>query len=462
MCSVLGDICAHLCTMLCWEQCCCNECLDTDVPFLEKHLTVPFVDAVLKSKRPGGQKPALDSGASVLSVTAQSFGTGDGLLSQMFRLTMTYHPANAGPKTIVCKMSPPNPKARLTGSLLSLFKYEDAFYRNDISSATKLNAPTCYYTGIGSYGRYCIFLSDFAPAKTEDQLVGLTIPQAEEALTQVSKLHAKYRGRVGEDPTLSWVLKQHDSSYFEVVFSEFKKKYKNMPSALASRGMNDPKEWEKLMECGRWLNDHGASVFIPFITSSLRRLDKKHFPSTLIHGDYRAENFLFPQNGLKDFMVFDFQLMKELNGMNDVSYMLISSMTVKDVSANERKLLMCYMKAMRANGADDLTWAEILIHYQISIATMVLITFFTVVDNVTADDAKTANMSKSYVRRCNMAVTSWNLMGCLKMILDKATDQDFAFTREELKSLIPKRYHDLFHSDEASSVDQSDVKVDEA
>jgi hypothetical protein len=113
----ITQICGHLCAMLCCETCCL--CLvPRDVPFLPSHLSVVFLDELLK--RPSGKdnKPVLTSDQSVISVEAKLFGTGDGLLSQMYRLNMTYSPSGAGPKTIVAKLSPPNPKARLTGSIV--------------------------------------------------------------------------------------------------------------------------------------------------------------------------------------------------------------------------------------------------------------------------------------------------------------------------------------------------------
>ena len=81
----------------------------------------------------------LSDDQSVVSVEAKGFGTGDGLLSQMYRLKLTYSPSGAGPATIVAKLSPPNAKARLTGSILSLFKYEHEFYTRGVAHKIGLN-----------------------------------------------------------------------------------------------------------------------------------------------------------------------------------------------------------------------------------------------------------------------------------------------------------------------------------
>ena len=88
-CETCNVICGHLCAMLCFETC-CTCFVPEEVPFRPSDLTLTFIDYVLK--RPSGKdnKPVLSDDQSVLSVEAQLFGTGDGLLSQMYRLSITY------------------------------------------------------------------------------------------------------------------------------------------------------------------------------------------------------------------------------------------------------------------------------------------------------------------------------------------------------------------------------------
>ena len=187
-CGAFGVVCGHLCAMFCFETCCACV-VPSDVPFRPHDLSLVFLDYVLK--RPSGKdnKPVLTDDQSVVSVEAKGFGTGDGLLSQMYRLKLTYSPSGAGPATIVAKLSPPNAKARLTGSILSLFKYEHEFYTRGVAHKIGLNIPRCYYSGLGDYGRYCILLEDFAPASPADQLKGLSKSEVAQTISQISKLH---------------------------------------------------------------------------------------------------------------------------------------------------------------------------------------------------------------------------------------------------------------------------------
>ena len=62
-------------------------------------------------------------------------------------------------------------------------------------------------------------------------------------------------------------------------------------------------------------------------------------------------------------MLFDFQLMKEVNGVTDIGYLLVSSMTVKERRVHEENLLVQYMNEMKKRGAADLTWEEIFVSY---------------------------------------------------------------------------------------------------
>ena len=91
-CGAFGVVCGHLCAMFCFETCCACF-VPSDVPFRPHDLSVVFLDYVLK--RPSGKdnKPVLTDDQSVVSVEAKGFGTGDGLLSQMYRLKLTYSPS---------------------------------------------------------------------------------------------------------------------------------------------------------------------------------------------------------------------------------------------------------------------------------------------------------------------------------------------------------------------------------
>ena len=173
---------------------------------------------------------------------------------------------------------------------------------------------------------------------------------------------AKYRGCVSEKEELSWVLKQDNDFYYSIVVKEMKKKAKSVERVMSRDLQLKPKQYQHMLNVVQWLEKNG-DLYKRFVTHGLRRINKNQYPSTLTHGDLRGENILFPQEHMKEFMLFDFQLMKEVNGVNDIAYLITSSMSVKERRIHEKNLLIQYYNEMKRRGASDLTWEEILFSY---------------------------------------------------------------------------------------------------
>eukprot|EP00939_MAST-03C_sp_MAST-3C-sp1_P000320 g320.t1 len=289
----------------------------------------------------------------------------------------------------------------------------------------------------------------------------MSFNETAEALKQISKLHATYRGRVMESSELKdWVLRQDDDSYFKLAFAEYKKKFNGIKPYYAKCGVTDPKEYAHMHALGAWLDKNASTTLLTYLTTALRRRDSTFFPATLCHGDFRAENMLFPQKGLDEYMLFDFQMLKEMNGCMDVAYLMQSSMTPIDRQTHERKLLSIYMEEMRKQGADDLTWEEILFNYQFFAGTTAIIAVFTVKDQMagpTSDNPKTIATSRSYVKRVNAFVRDWNVVEAFdelsKHIREDGTFD--AYTSEDYRRVIPKAYHDLLDREESAGASKA-------
>ena len=341
------------------------------------------------------------------------------------------------------------------GSILSLFKYEYNFYSQNLAQQIGLRVPRCYFSAFGNYGRVCILLEDFSPARSPDQLESLSKSDVEEALTQISKLHAKYRGRVNDVPELRWCLKQDDNSYFKVAMSEVSKKSDYFEKVLKHGLEIEPKEYEHMIDVVRWLQNN-QETYLRLMTNLFQRRNGNLFPSTLIHGDLRSENILFPQTHMKEFMVFDFQCIKENNGMMDIAYHIGSSMSVKDRRLHERDLLIHYYNVMRQRGATDLTFAEILLMYQWCHVWLVIVSVFGVATDSTKSkdkskhDEKSKKVGVAFINRSNGVCKDWNVLAALNFWSKKIQDDNTIdlLTREEQINILPNGYLDLLERDD--------------
>ncbi len=74
-------------------------------------------------------------------------------------------------------------------------------------------------------------------------------------------------------------------------------------------------------------------------------------PATLCHGDYRADNILFDDDGQP--VLLDFQLTGTGSGAYDLSYFITQSLTSEDAEAHERRLFDRYCEGLRAAGVPE-------------------------------------------------------------------------------------------------------------
>ena len=182
---------------------------------------------------------------------------------------------------------------------------------------------------------------------------------------------------MNDAPELEWCLKQDDDSYFKIALAEISKKGSIFEKIVKHGFKLERKVYGDMFDVVRWLQSN-RKLFLRFMLNFFKRRNKNLFPSTVIHGDLRSENMLFPQTHMKEFMVYDFQCIKEASGMLDVAYHIGSSMSVKDRRLHERDLLIHYYNVMRQRGVTDLTFAEILLMYQFWNIWLVMVTVFAI------------------------------------------------------------------------------------
>ena len=77
-------------------------------------------------------------------------------------------------------------------------------------------------------------------------------------------------------------------------------------------------------------------------------------PCTVVHGDYRADNIFFADDGASDgFAVADWQIVMQAGGALDVAYLLTGSIDRDLRRAHETDLLRAYHDALTSHGVND-------------------------------------------------------------------------------------------------------------
>ena len=110
--------------------------------------------------------------------------------------------------------------------------------------------------------------------------------------------------------------------------------------------------WAKVLGAGidmpagiRAVHD-GFNAALPGLLADLAK-----GPTTMIHGDYRADNLVFDPDGTV--AAFDFQLIGTGSGSYDLAYFLTQSLEPDVARANERALFDRWVAGLRAAGVAD-------------------------------------------------------------------------------------------------------------
>ncbi len=265
---------------------------------------------------------ALDT--DIADVTVERIGTGQ--MGTTHRLHLTYA-GEPGPATLVAKLAGPDPAMREL--VAPGYAAEVGFYA-ELADGLDVRVPRCWYHAIAEdHTTFSLLLDDGAPAVPGVQADGCTVPQARAAIANLVGLHSPRWG----DPAL------HDLAFLmrpEPAMAEM------MGQALAAATEGFVERFDGL------LGDHAPTLHATAeaITDwQLARLE----PSSVIHGDYRLDNLLFPPSG-DDVVALDWQSAGLGPPLRDVAYFLGTSLDTAERRAHEEELVAGYHAAVVDRG----------------------------------------------------------------------------------------------------------------
>jgi aminoglycoside phosphotransferase (APT) family kinase protein len=88
-------------------------------------------------------------------------------------------------------------------------------------------------------------------------------------------------------------------------------------------------------------------------------------PRTLVHGDFRPDNFAFERNG--EIVVFDWQTARFDPGSRDVAYFLAFALPADLRRAHESALLALYYQTLLSHGVQDYSFEQVLTNHRRSV-----------------------------------------------------------------------------------------------
>ncbi|GAA1466543.1 phosphotransferase family protein [Microbacterium thalassium] len=221
---------------------------------------------------------------------------------------------------------------------------EVRFYQ-DLARELHIRVPEVHHAVISDDGkRFALLMEDLAPCSTRDQIAGCSAAEAEAVVMEVAKLHGQMWQRE-ELHALDWLpgpreIPEEVLPFLPAMFGAFCERFE---------GRLAP----EVVEIGRAFFED----FAAYLTA------QNSAPTTLQHGDFRADNLLFDvRDGTDRLAVVDWQTIQRGPGVLDVAYFLGGSLDPTDRRAIERPLLEAYHARLVDYGVDgysfEACWAD--------------------------------------------------------------------------------------------------------
>jgi len=274
------------------------------------------------------------TGFEVEVVAVEQFGVGIGVSSALYRLRLD---GAECPASVVVKLPALDPAAVFTSTMLRMYIREVGFFA-ELAHRSPVRVPVSYHGAVDEEtSRFVMVMEDLSDMRAVDQVEGMALRDAERAVDELAAWHATWWRAADALAESGLTVSLADPIY---------------PAVLP---MVYGEGWDKLV----------AEIELPgpirtigprFATAIPRLLaDLVVAPTTMIHGDYRADNLLFAPNG--SVVLLDFQLIGTGSGAYDLAYFVTQSLGVEVAAEQERALFERWKTGLRAAGvpADDLS-----------------------------------------------------------------------------------------------------------
>jgi hypothetical protein len=131
------------------------------------------------------------TGLAVTSFEPEQIGVGIGVSSAVYRLRLE----GAGcPEAVVVKLPALDEAAVFTSSVLRMYIREVFF--DELAAGSPIRVPTCHHAAVDeATSSFVVVMEDLGGLRPVDQIVGMGLPDAEQAVDGLARWHATWWGR---------------------------------------------------------------------------------------------------------------------------------------------------------------------------------------------------------------------------------------------------------------------------
>ncbi|MFK8025405.1 MAG: phosphotransferase family protein [Ilumatobacter sp.] len=270
------------------------------------------------------------TGLGVTAVDHELIGVGIGVSSAVYRLRLA---GTDVPDTLVLKLNALDDAAVFTASMLRMYEREVKFF-HELAPRAPVIVPRGYGGAMSDdASRYFLFMEDMGGHRAVDQNEGMRVLDAEVAVDSLARWHAQFWGEADRYTETGAALRLDDAIYhgvLPVVFGEGWDKIRSEMDVHPTVAEVAPKWVAKL----------------PDMLAGLVRT-----PTTLVHGDFRADNIFFDADG--QLVLLDFQLTGLASGAYDLAYFVTQSLLPETAEEAETRLFDRYVAGLIAGGVAE-------------------------------------------------------------------------------------------------------------
>jgi hypothetical protein len=278
---------------------------------------------------------AIGPAGTVDDVTCVQFAQGNGLLSELFRLTPSYGGAGTegAPATLVLKLPTHDPAMRGVADALGFYRREARFYR-ELAADAPFRTARCHAAVEAEDGStdFVILMEDLGPLHQLDQVQGCSWEEALGVVDSLTAFHAQWWQHERLPDLATTFLPVNNDMYVAVLPQLYEPGWAVVKEVAADlltpelRAFGD--RWSEL--CGSILAE---------VTE----------PMTLIHGDWRSDNLFVAGD---DLWVIDFQIVGTGSGLSDLGYFVSQSIEPEVRHGRDREICDEYVKRLATRGIE--------------------------------------------------------------------------------------------------------------
>jgi len=331
--------------------------------------------------------------ADVTGITVERLGDGVGFTSDIQRIGIGYNRRIEGaPASLVAKSPSSNPAlAPATKErILAACRKEAQFYSH-LANQCAVRTLRVFFAGVESG---LLVLEDGNELLPGDQVLGCPYDRALSALDSLAALHAQW----WHDPRSSsheWIGRRIP----DWLDSGAQARYRSL--------------WERQLQGeGEELSPARRQIGDLLVTDFHKVQPRLAVPVTLVHGDYRVDNLLFPPGAGDPPVVIDWPAVALCNPGVDTGYFLSGSVNSTDRSASIEQLSRHYWDNLREHGVTGYSLDECLLDCRLGVLdALYRHTIYYSVFDLTADRAQ--RLWRAIRSRHEAAIEELDLLGFL-------------------------------------------------